>query len=381
MGREAFSRSCVFVVVGVLSLCVPAQNSLVDAVEHHGSIHSKSSNLDAVKAESHTLFRRADADSFNSNNNASKQTLAKTIEDLSRCVGRYCGREDVDSPCGRCPRAHRSDGKLCAECTDSIPAYEIFFLGFNVLIIFITSWGNINEANEYHGRGESGSKMSLICIAEILVASLTTTLLFKPVGSLELHACRMKALSDWYAVFHDPSQPCLPESTSCSNEVPYPLITWVLSFDAIMVGLITFVRLPICLSQPSFGWGIHALPSLYYALPAQALLHVVFGGFTFYAFPYFLTFTMLVMLTIVMAQGGPRMWSNFRNNSKYRYTMLTMCFGLILGVSAASTSFHSDKPILIIAYILSPLVPVGLFQIFRPLTETDQIRSYFTYYR
>ena len=140
------------------------------------------------------------------------------------------------------------------------------------------------------------------CLAESTLAVLICLLSFQPRGSLKLNGCGMQNIADWYPALYEPSPPCdNVGARSCANEVVFPLITWVLSFDAVLCGLVMLIRTPLTAYGP---WG-ESKNSLYYALyglPLQAVLHFSMGGLVYYVYPYLSILVAVVVLTIIMTK-------------------------------------------------------------------------------
>lgn len=55
-------------------------------------------------------------------------------------------------------------------------------------------------------------------LVECIMALITTFLVFPPYGSLELNACELKELSDWYSVLFNP-QIDYDNQLNCTQEV------------------------------------------------------------------------------------------------------------------------------------------------------------------
>ena len=59
-------------------------------------------------------------------------------------------------------------------------------------------------------------------LVESAVAAICTLLVVTPVGSLSVTSCEVKALSDWYTMFYNPS-PDYVHTIHCTQEAVYPL--------------------------------------------------------------------------------------------------------------------------------------------------------------
>ena len=89
--------------------------------------------------------------------------------------------------------------------------------------------------------------------------------------------------------------------TSCANEAAYPLLTWVLLFDALVAGFVICVRVPVSLSGLISESAVAATFWPLYAIPAHALGHVVVGGLLYYCYPYALVLAGFGVITWIMA--------------------------------------------------------------------------------
>ena len=64
--------------------------------------------------------------------------------------------------------------------------------------------------------------MAICAVVEVCLSGAITLLAWEPVGSLEIKACGVSHLSDWYPIFYNP-QPNYEETLHCSHEAVYPL--------------------------------------------------------------------------------------------------------------------------------------------------------------
>lgn len=63
----------------------------------------------------------------------------------------------------------------------------------------------------------------LVCaFVEVMTGTLAALIVLPPTGSIDLHVCLPKALSDWYTLLHNP-QPDYRETLHCTQEAVYPL--------------------------------------------------------------------------------------------------------------------------------------------------------------
>lgn len=65
-----------------------------------------------------------------------------------------------------------------------------------------------------------------ICaFVEVASGTLAALLVLPPTGTIALHVCSPKALSDWYTLLHNP-QPDYKETLHCTQEAVYPLYVY-----------------------------------------------------------------------------------------------------------------------------------------------------------
>lgn len=62
----------------------------------------------------------------------------------------------------------------------------------------------------------------LCAFGEVVSGTLAALLVLPPTGTIALHVCTPKALSDWYTLLHNP-QPDYKETLHCTQEAVYPL--------------------------------------------------------------------------------------------------------------------------------------------------------------
>ena len=178
---------------------------------------------------------------------------------------------------------------------------------------------------------------------------------------------------------YEPSPPCNNYGAkSCANEVVYPLITWVLSFDAVLCGLVLLVRAPLTTLGP-WGESTNALYYALYGLPLQAVVHLTMGGLVYYVYPYLSIVVSVVVLTIIMTKPADAtppqtLWQILKTETSTLAIFVTNSVFLIFGVAGAGLYTHPKDKWSAFGYVLAPLVPVLLFHAMLQLTEPSLSR-------
>lgn len=128
--------------------------------------------------------------------------------------------------------------------------------------------------------------MYLSAIFEVAISALLTLILSEPMFTFDIHSCGVSGLADWYTYFFNPS-PKYEGTLICTQERVYPLQTMVLIFYVFCVTSMLLLRPFVnerCKSK------IEKAPlAVYYALyafPLLAIVHSLFGGLVYFAFPY-----------------------------------------------------------------------------------------------
>lgn len=215
-----------------------------------------------------------------------------------KCPGLYCGRELLAdgtwSECGSCPRGYRTnETSHCVPCEDRPIFYDWLYLGFMTFSPLVLHWFCIDNTTPFRGRLRKGALvLHLSALVEIALAAVATILLVEPFGELDLKACPVTSLSDWYTLFHNP-RPNYTEVLHCTQEAVYPLHTMVFIFYGLSVTAMLLIRpwlVRFCLPKTG-GDTIYA--ALYF-FPILAVLHAIFGGLIYYAFPY-----IVIVLSII----------------------------------------------------------------------------------
>lgn len=126
----------------------------------------------------------------------------------------------------------------------------------------------------------------LSAIFEVGLSAIITVFLSEPMLTFDIYSCGVSSLSDWYTYFFNPA-PLYESTMICTAERVYPLQTMVLIFYVFCVTLMLLLRPFVnekCKSK------IEKAPmAVYYALyafPLLALVHSLFGGLVYFAFPY-----------------------------------------------------------------------------------------------
>jgi len=113
--------------------------------------------------------------------------------------------------------------------------------------------------------------------------------------------------------------------------------------DAINVILTVILRLPISAISKSMALGKDSIFRSLYALPLHALIHIVFGGLLYYAFPYILVFLGMSFFTNWMAAVEKATISThlkFWKDALAQSMMVSIAM-LIMGIGA-TISYYTD---------------------------------------
>lgn len=126
----------------------------------------------------------------------------------------------------------------------------------------------------------------LSAITEVGLSAVLTIFLSEPMFTFDIHSCGVSSLSDFYTFFYNPS--LLYEKTLiCTQERVYPLQTMVLIFYTFCVTFLLLLR-PLINEKVKAKIEKASLAVYYalYAFPILALVHSLFGGVVYYAFPF-----------------------------------------------------------------------------------------------
>lgn len=201
----------------------------------------------------------------------------------------YCGRELLSngswSACGACPRGFRANASsACVPCDDTPLLYDWLYLGFMALLALVLHWFCIDMVAMRRNIPKEVVVLHLSALLEIVAASLITLQLTDPVGHFGIRSCKIKRLSDWYTLLHNPS-PNYEETLHCTQEAAYPLHTMVFVFYALGASIMLIVR-PLIAKKCLPKQGKFSIYAALYFYPILAFIHAVGGGLIYYSFPY-----------------------------------------------------------------------------------------------
>ncbi|XP_014217258.1 JNK1/MAPK8-associated membrane protein [Copidosoma floridanum] len=211
------------------------------------------------------------------------------MNSLMRCPGLYCGREQLSdgnwTECGACPRGFRTNASsACFPCEDVPMFYDWLYLGFMALFALVLHWFSIDQVTMRSSIPKEVIALHLSALFEILAASVVTLYLTEPIGSFTINSCKVRRLSDWYTLLHNPS-PNYETTLHCTHEAVYPLYTMIFVFYAFAVTIMLVVR-PLIAQKCLPKKGKFSIYAALYFFPILALLHAVGSGLIYYAFPY-----------------------------------------------------------------------------------------------
>lgn len=121
---------------------------------------------------------------------------------------------------------------------------------------------------------------------EVGLSALLTIFLSEPMFTFEIHSCGVSSLSDWYTYFFNPS-PRYESTLICTQERVFPLQTICICFYVFCVTFMLVLR-PFVNEKckPKIEKASLAVYYALYAFPLLALVHSLFGGLVYFAFPY-----------------------------------------------------------------------------------------------
>ncbi|XP_023940376.2 JNK1/MAPK8-associated membrane protein [Bicyclus anynana] len=204
------------------------------------------------------------------------------------CSGLYCGRTELENgswgECGACPRGFRTNAtSYCVECSEEPTLYDWQYLGFMMLLPLVLHLFFIDMVAA--GNRNSTIVAQLVCaFIEVVIGTVSALIVLPPTGSMDLHVCSPKALSDWYTLLHNP-QPDYRETLHCTQEAVYPLYTIVLLIYAFGL-LMTVILRPLLLAWRKSNTGKKAIYCALYFYPILVLIHTVAAGLIYFSFPY-----------------------------------------------------------------------------------------------
>lgn len=123
-------------------------------------------------------------------------------------------------------------------------------------------------------------------ITEVGLSALLTVFLSEPMFRFDIYSCGVSSLSDWYTYLFNPS-PRYEGTLVCTAERVYPLQTMVLVFYVFCITIMLLLR-PFVNERckPKIEKASLAIYYALYAFPLLALIHSLFGGLVYFAFPY-----------------------------------------------------------------------------------------------
>ena len=209
------------------------------------------------------------------------------------CPGRYCGRSPIPqndsymSECGKCQRGwkvNNNSHSLCEQCTDRPEVYDWLFLAFHVIFVLVLHWVAIDLSAKRRNFTKEVLLLHVCALVEVISAALITLVINEPFGEMDLVACRVKYLSDWYSFLHNPN-PNYEETLYCTQEVVYPLYTMIFTFYAFCVLIMILLR-PFFASKMLPRRGRSSIYAALYFLPILAVIHGTCGGLVYMSYPY-----------------------------------------------------------------------------------------------
>eukprot|EP00004_Rigifila_ramosa_P014558 TRINITY_DN3320_c0_g1_i1.p1 TRINITY_DN3320_c0_g1~~TRINITY_DN3320_c0_g1_i1.p1 ORF type:complete len:173 (+),score=20.85 TRINITY_DN3320_c0_g1_i1:3-521(+) len=130
-----------------------------------------------------------------------------------RCPGRFCGRRlgpgdtlRPDDLCEACPVAHRSDGWGCVRCEDDVSPYGRMYLVYHIGVVLVLHLLSV-DASVASARDKF--ILSSSAVVEVVLAALFAVASYPPSGTLELSACAVRDLRDFFPVRAQPARQVL----------------------------------------------------------------------------------------------------------------------------------------------------------------------------
>ncbi|XP_064484367.1 JNK1/MAPK8-associated membrane protein-like [Ornithodoros turicata] len=217
------------------------------------------------------------------------QMLYEYAKSSVHCPGLYCGRirfqNGSESDCGACPRGFRSAvGKICEICVDLPQFYDWLYLGFMALLILVSEWYIIDKTLKRRSFTTEVLVLHASALVENIMAIVSTLLVTPPVGELLVHTCRVRQLSDWYTLLHNPT-PGYKHTLRCTQEAVYPLYSMVFIYYGFCLVSLLLLR-PVLVFRVFTGQAKKSIFLTMYIIPAMALIHATMAGLLYYSFPY-----------------------------------------------------------------------------------------------
>jgi hypothetical protein len=181
---------------------------------------------------------------------------------------------------------------ICQECTQSPFMYEWLFLAFHVVLVLVLHWMAIDLTAKRRKLTQAVFAVHICATTEVVTAAAITLLVTHPVGTLDIYACRVDRLSDWYTYFHNPN-PNYEKTLNCTQEAVFPLYTMVFVFYA-LCGVLMLLMRPVLASKLLPRRGRSSVFAALYFLPILALIQAVGGGLVYAAYPYIVLILSLI---------------------------------------------------------------------------------------
>ncbi|CAH1365673.1 hypothetical protein MTP99_001931 [Tenebrio molitor] len=217
---------------------------------------------------------------------------------MHSCPGWYCGKQYFSdgslSDCGSCPRGFRRNDTsyICEPCTDSPAFYDWLYLGFMVLLVLVLHWFFIDMVSMRRSFKKDVLMLHFTAFMEVLISGLLSLLFTEPFGKFAVQSCRVRTLSDWYTLLHNPS-PNYDQRVHCTQEAVYPLYTLVFIFYALTLLIMLLIRPWVCREYLPRQSKMSIYAAMYY-IPILVVTHALIGGLLYYAFPI-----LVVILSVI----------------------------------------------------------------------------------
>lgn len=218
------------------------------------------------------------------------------------CPGLFCGRTDRGenlpenasrySSCGPCARGERAQNFVCKACNSPPELYDWLYLGFIALFTLLAHWVAIDLAASHRRLSKEILLLHGAAFLEVSMSALLTLLLAEPQWQLDLSACGVKGLSDWYPLLHNPN-PNYGPPLHCTHETVYPRFSIVFVFYGLCLLSMLILR-PFLASKLLPGRGRNSIYAALYFLPILAFIHATLGGIVYYCYPYITLLSSLV---------------------------------------------------------------------------------------
>lgn len=161
-----------------------------------------------------------------------------------------------------------------------------------VLLVLVFEWYIIDKTLKRRSFTPEVLVLHTSALVENVLAVAATLLVTPPVGKLWLHTCRVRQLSDWYTLLHNPT-PGYKRTLRCTQEAVYPLYSMVFIYYGFCLVSLFLLR-PVLVFRVFSGQAKKSIFLTMYIIPAMALLHATTAGLLYYAFPY-----IVIILSII----------------------------------------------------------------------------------